>query len=189
MKAMVLTAPGELVLDEVARPAAGAGQVLVRMTHSGICGTDYKIFNGSIPVRIRASWVTRWWARSLMLADTDRVPRRRSGHRRSGALLRRLFSLPDRPDAPLPERHADRPGRATAGSPSTSLRRRARFSSCPTSIDIRHAPLIQVLTTCLHAQRQIEIFPGESVVVLGLGVTGQLHVQLAKARGRNRSLA
>src|SRR4029077_160311 len=31
--------------------------------------------------------------------------------------------------------------------------------------------------------RQIQIFPGESVAVLGLGVTGQLHVQLAKARG------
>jgi L-iditol 2-dehydrogenase len=43
--------------------------------------------------------------------------------------------------------------------------------------------MIQVLTTCLHAQRQIDIFPGEFVVVLGLGVTGQLHVQLAKARG------
>ena len=53
----------------------------------------------------------------------------------------------------------------------------------PESIDSRNAPLIQVLTTCVHAQRQIQIFPGESVVVLGLGVTGQLHVQLAKSRG------
>jgi L-iditol 2-dehydrogenase len=35
----------------------------------------------------------------------------------------------------------------------------------------------------VHAQRQIDIVPGESVVVFGLGVTGQLHVQLAKARG------
>jgi threonine dehydrogenase-like Zn-dependent dehydrogenase len=31
----------------------------------------------------------------------------------------------------------------------------------------------------------VDIFAGESVVVLGLGVTGQLHVQLAKARGAN----
>jgi threonine dehydrogenase-like Zn-dependent dehydrogenase len=53
----------------------------------------------------------------------------------------------------------------------------------PASIDSRSGPLIQVLTTCVHAQRQIQIFPGESVVVFGLGVTGQLHVQLAKARG------
>jgi 2-desacetyl-2-hydroxyethyl bacteriochlorophyllide A dehydrogenase len=53
----------------------------------------------------------------------------------------------------------------------------------PGSVETRVAPLIQVLTTCLHAQRQVDIFPGEFVVVLGLGVTGQLHVQLAKARG------
>jgi threonine dehydrogenase-like Zn-dependent dehydrogenase len=53
----------------------------------------------------------------------------------------------------------------------------------PDSVETRVAPLIQVLTTCLHAQRQIDIFPGEFVVVLGLGVTGQLHAQLAKARG------
>src|SRR4051812_5764955 len=50
MKAMVLRAPSDLVLDEVARPQAVDGQVLVRITHSGVCGTDYKIFNGSIRV-------------------------------------------------------------------------------------------------------------------------------------------
>ena len=27
-----------------------AGQVLVRVTHSGVCGTDLKIYNGAIPV-------------------------------------------------------------------------------------------------------------------------------------------
>ena len=50
MKAMVLRAPSDLVLDEVARPQPGPGQVLVRVTHSGVCGTDYKIYNGSIRV-------------------------------------------------------------------------------------------------------------------------------------------
>jgi len=55
----------------------------------------------------------------------------------------------------------------------------------PDSVSSRTAPLIQVLTTCLHSQSLINISPGESAVVLGLGVTGQLHVQLAKARGAN----
>ena len=45
---------------------------------------------------------------------------------------------------------------------------------------------IQVATTCLHGQRMLNIFPGQSVVVLGLGVSGQIHVQLAKARGATR---
>ena len=51
MKAMVLTAPGTLVRDDVARPGATSGDVLVRVMNSGICGTDFKIFNGAIPVR------------------------------------------------------------------------------------------------------------------------------------------
>src|SRR6266700_4475179 len=51
MKAMVLSAPNELALGEVARPAIGPGQVLVRVMYSGICGTDYKIYTGAIPVR------------------------------------------------------------------------------------------------------------------------------------------
>ena len=51
MKAMVLNAPRELALGDVARPAVGPGQVLVRVTHTGVCGTDLKIFSGAIPVR------------------------------------------------------------------------------------------------------------------------------------------
>ena len=57
----------------------------------------------------------------------------------------------------------------------------------PDSIDLRIAPLIQVATTCLHAQRLAsDLSQGESVAVIGLGVSGQLHVQLAKARGAGK---
>ena len=51
MKGMVLRAPTDLVADDVAVPAADpARDVLVRVTHSGICGTDFKIYSGAIPV-------------------------------------------------------------------------------------------------------------------------------------------
>ena len=185
MKAMVLTGPGELVRDDVARPGPEQGQLLVRVTHSGICGTDYKIFNGAIPVsypRIMGHEMAGEVVEpgASMLRSGDRVivdPR---------ALLPDLLSLPDRPDASVHERHARR------SRPRRRLRRvrdragQPRVSASGVCRDT-HAPLIQVLTTCLHAQRQIDIFPGEFVVVLGLGVTGQLHVQLAKARGATSS--
>ncbi|MGH9681545.1 MAG: alcohol dehydrogenase catalytic domain-containing protein, partial [Candidatus Acidiferrales bacterium] len=51
MKAMILRGPRELGLAEVHRPTLGQNQVLVRLTHSGVCGTDLHIFDGSIPVR------------------------------------------------------------------------------------------------------------------------------------------
>ena len=73
-----------------------------------------------------------------------------------------------------------------ADSPSTPPSRRARSSGFRIPSIIRIAPLIQVATTCLHAQRLGQISLGESVAVIGLGVSGQLHVQLAKARGASK---
>jgi threonine dehydrogenase-like Zn-dependent dehydrogenase len=51
MKAMVLEKAGELRLDTFDRPAPRSREILVRVTNSGICGTDLKIFTGAIAVR------------------------------------------------------------------------------------------------------------------------------------------
>ena len=181
MRAMVLTAPGELVRDDVARPDTESGQMLVRVTHSGICGTDYKIFKGAIPVRYprimgheMAGEVVDAGSSTLRIGDRVIVdPQlycRACFHCRIGQThLCRNGKLV---------------GRDTDGGFAEYVTAPAsHVFPLPESVDTRTAPLIQVLTTCLHAQRQIDIFPGEFVVVLGLGVTGQLHVQLAKARG------
>ncbi|MGH9358887.1 MAG: zinc-dependent alcohol dehydrogenase [Terriglobia bacterium] len=182
MKAMVLNAPGELILDEVPRPGPDAGQVLIHVGHSGVCGTDLKIYQGAIPVSYplimghemageiiegSGNGAFRPGERVIIdpvlfcgtcfhcrLGQTNLCP--------SGALLGRDVNGGFAEYVAAPASHA---------------------FHLPDSIESRTAPLIQVLTTCLHAQRLTNIFPGESVVVLGLGVTGQLHVQLAKARG------
>src|SRR5262245_22879861 len=181
MKAMVLTAPRTLVRDEVARPGATSGEVLVRVMHSGICGTDFKIFNGAIPVRYprimgheMAGEVVD--AGSSTLRTGDRVivdPQlycRACFHCRIGQthLCRNGMLV----------------GRDTDGGFAEFVRAPlSHVFPLPESVDTRTAPLIQVLTTCLYSQRQVDIVPGEFVVVLVLGVSGQLHVQLAKARG------
>ena len=50
MKAMVLTAPGHVEMQDVDTPVPAPGEALIRITHSGICGTDRKIYDNSIPV-------------------------------------------------------------------------------------------------------------------------------------------
>ena len=181
MKAMLLTAPGELVRDDVPSPGSEQGQLLVRVTHSGICGTDYKIFNGAIPVKYprimgheMAGEVVDPGASQLRSGERvivdPQIYCRSCFHCRIGQthLCRNGMLIGRDRDGGFAEYVTVPPSHAFP---------------LPASVDTRVAPLIQVLTTCLHAQRQINIFPGESVVVLGLGVTGQLHVQLAKARG------
>ncbi|HYZ46821.1 MAG TPA: zinc-binding dehydrogenase, partial [Actinomycetota bacterium] len=60
---------------------------------------------------------------------------------------------------------------------------RANVHPVPGSIGGREAPLLQVLAVCVHAQRTAPLFPGDSALVLGLGVSGLLHLQLLRARG------
>lgn len=49
MKAVVLTAPGEYAVEEVADPTPGADQVVISVLASGICGTDLHTLAGENP--------------------------------------------------------------------------------------------------------------------------------------------
>lgn len=49
MKALVCDEPGRLTLAERPDPERGEGEVLVRIRHVGICGTDFHIFGGKHP--------------------------------------------------------------------------------------------------------------------------------------------
>jgi 2-desacetyl-2-hydroxyethyl bacteriochlorophyllide A dehydrogenase len=53
----------------------------------------------------------------------------------------------------------------------------------PAHVPLAAATLIETLATVRHAQERARIAPGESVVVLGQGVAGLLHTQLAKLSG------
>jgi 2-desacetyl-2-hydroxyethyl bacteriochlorophyllide A dehydrogenase len=183
MKAMVLKAPGELTVEEVSRPELDKGHVLVRVSHSGICGTDLKIFNGAIPVKYPRIMGHEMIGEVVeggksALRPGDRVivdPELFCGT----CFHCRIGQTHLCPKGMLLGRDANGGFAEYVTAPETHVYR------LPDSVDSRTAPLIQVLTTCLHAQRLSNISAGESVVVLGLGVTGQLHAQLAKARGAN----
>jgi 2-desacetyl-2-hydroxyethyl bacteriochlorophyllide A dehydrogenase len=184
MKAMVLGAPSELALANVQRPEARDGQVVVRITHSGICGTDWKIYKGAIP------------ARYPLIMGHEMVGEVVEGG--SGEIARGARVIVDpvlycgacfhcRVGQTNLCRSGGLIGRETNGGfaefaavPASQVFR------LPDSLDLRIAPLIQVATTCLHAQKLASVSLGESVAVIGMGVSGQLHVQIAKARGASK---
>jgi len=176
MKAMVLRAPGDLALDDVALPHVPAGHVLVRITHSGLCGTDLKIYKGAIP------------ARYPLIMGHEMVGELVDGGRviidpvlYCGTCFHcRIGQTNLCPSGGLIGRETNGGFAEYAAVPA------AQVFPLPDSVDNRIAPLIQVATTCLHAQRLAQLSLGESVAVIGLGVSGQLHVQLAKACGAGK---
>jgi L-iditol 2-dehydrogenase len=146
----------------------------------GICGTDLKIFSGAIGV------------------DLPRI----MGHEIVGEVVG-----PGSEDSPVGRVLVDpgvacgvciqcREGRGNictrgwllgrdrdGGLRETMAVPTSNLHQLPDAIPDAVAPLLQVLTTCLHAQRMVSIFPGDTVVILGMGVTGLLHLQLARQRG------
>jgi 2-desacetyl-2-hydroxyethyl bacteriochlorophyllide A dehydrogenase len=179
MKSMMLTAPKEVVEQEVDMPEAGPDETLIRVTKTGICGTDLKIFQGGIPV------------------DYPRI----MGHETVGEVVSGGNLSPGTPVIVDPAYYCGSCyncrdgqtnlcpnggliGRDVSGGFADYMVAPSRnVHALPKDMDLGVAPLIQPLTTCLHAQRMAGIKPGEAVLVFGLGVTGLLHVQLAKAYG------
>jgi 2-desacetyl-2-hydroxyethyl bacteriochlorophyllide A dehydrogenase len=180
MHAVVLEAPESLRIEERPEPTADRENVVVRVRAIGICGTDVSIFGGNVPVDY-----------PLVL-----------GHEMVGTLEDPVAGLAPGTRVVVDPNvfcgtcyqclkgqenvcaKAELMGRDRDGAFTDLLAVPARnVYPIPDEINDQTAPLLQVLTTCLHAQRQTKLFPQDSVVVLGLGVSGLLHLQLAKARG------
>jgi len=182
MKAMVLTAPGSLDQRAVKRPQPRGGECLVQVSYSGICGTDLKIFRGDIPARyplimghetvgtvVDGSAAGGIAPGSRVIIDPELY---------CGSCFHcRLGHTNLCPTGQLVGRDCDGGFAELVSVPASNV------TPLPETVGEREAPLVQVLSTCVHAQQRAPVSPGEHVVVTGLGVTGQLHVQLAKAAG------
>jgi L-iditol 2-dehydrogenase len=171
-----------LAIADAATPEPAPGEALVRVRSVGICGTDTKIHSGHIPVdhpRVMGHEI---------VGDVETAP---DG---SAELLgRRVLVDPGITCGRCIQCRAGRGNVCTGGwllgrDRDGGLRElmevpAANLYPLPAVVDGSAAPLLQVLATCIHAQRLAPPLPGDSVVVLGLGVTGLLHLQLAKAAG------
>jgi 2-desacetyl-2-hydroxyethyl bacteriochlorophyllide A dehydrogenase len=52
MTAAVLHGPGDIRLERLDQPEAGAGEVLIRIRACGVCGTDAALYRGEYPARV-----------------------------------------------------------------------------------------------------------------------------------------
>ena len=183
MKAVQVTAPGRLAYTEVAEPVGGAAgpEALVRVETVGICGTDVKILSGGIPVsypRVMGHEMVG----EVVDGGATGVP---AGQRvivdpaiscGSCALCRA-----GRTNLCL---HGGLLGRDADGVWAELVTAPAsRLLPVPEHLGTQAAAMVQVTGTCVHAQRAAPVFPGDTAVVIGLGVSGLIFTQLLRAAG------
>ncbi len=181
MKSVRVISPSALEIAEVPEPEPD-GDVVIRTRTVGICGTDVKVFTGKIPVDY-----PRIMGHEMVGEVADAPP---------GSPL----SVGDRvlvdPASACGWCHLCRRGRGHLCQNAGLMGREvdgvfadyvavplSQVLPVPASISDAAAGVLQVLGTCVHAQRAVEVFPGQLAVVYGLGVAGQLMAQLLRERG------
>lgn len=181
MRAVVVTGPQQVEIGDVGEPAPD-GRAVVRIQQAGLCGTDLKIVDGDVPVdyprvlghelvgEVVAAGPSRRWApgQRVLIDPTVACGRCRACRHDRAHLC---------PHGGLMGRDVD------GGFAEHVAVSEDQLLPVPGDLADRDAALLQVLGTCVHGQRLVEGFPGQTAAVLGLGVSGLLHVQLLRLRG------
>jgi L-iditol 2-dehydrogenase len=183
MKAARLHGPRDLRVESVRDPRPEPGQVIVRMTAAGLCGTDYEIYSGARPVeyprimghelvgRVEAAGpdVTRVGPGDPVVVEPNyscgHCPLCREGNRNLCLSRTTIGINADGGFAELVRVPAQCCWRASPGAGSDALL------------------LAEPLAVVVRAVARAEPKSGETAAIVGAGTLGLLALQLLQARG------
>jgi 2-desacetyl-2-hydroxyethyl bacteriochlorophyllide A dehydrogenase len=184
MKAAVTTEPGTVEVLEVPVPYA-EGDAIVALERMGLCGTDVKVLQGTVPVQRPRILGHELIGRVVESGPQELVP-----------VGTRVMINPSLACGHCRECRRNHPnlcpngallGRDMDGGFAEVIAIDERqLHVVPDHLSSEAAASLQVLGTCVHAQHSFDVFPGQTAVVVGLGVSGFLTLQLLRARGIER---
>ena len=192
MKAAVLTAPNQISLSEVATPQPNQGDLLIRVRAATICGTDIRIYRGRKTAGVRYPSVL--------------------GHEFAGEVIdtggHASLNVGDRvslcPFIACGHCHLCKTGRENLCTQGTAvgyeidgafaevIRIPAQAVAAgnvrvlPDGMSFEEAALVEPLSCIVNGQNKVNVSNADTVVVLGVGPIGLMHVHVARLRGAKR---
>jgi L-iditol 2-dehydrogenase len=194
--AAVYHGPNDMRLEQVPEPSVGPGDLLVKVSAAGICGTDLRIVRGDhrklpvgairIPGHEVVGTIEKVGAEVKALAVGQVVfiaPNIGCGHCRqcvlgSTNLCENLEAVGITLDGGFAE-FMRVPAAAVLQGNVMPLNQ---------DVDPAAAAMIEPFACVLRGQDAIQIHPGEVILVMGAGPIGVMHVKLARLRGVGRIL-
>ena len=192
MKALLLSKYRSLEIAEVPSPAAGAGEVLIRVGACGICGSDVHGYDGSSGRRIppivmgheAAGRIAAVGAGVTGLAEGDRVTFDSTIYCGAcGFCKRGQVNLCDHRQV-LGVSCGDY-SRAGAFAEFVAVPARVVYK-LPESISFAEAAMLEAVAVAIHAVSLAEIAAGSTALVVGAGTIGVLILQALRAAGCKR---
>ena len=191
MRAAVYRGRGKVVVEDVPIPVIDAGEVLIRVSSCGICGTDIKkIEHGFVPapqifghevaglVVAVGAGVTRWKPGDRVMSF-HHVPCDSCFYCR-----RRLFSqCPAYKKVGLTAGFDPNGGGFAQYVKAMPWVAERGMVAIPDDVSFDEASFIEPVNTCIKAVEKARVTAGETVLVMGLGPIGLLLVMLSKLEG------
>jgi len=183
MKAAVITAPGEIAIEEVADPTPGDNDVVVEVAAVGICGTDLHIFEGEfapklpiVPGHEMSGTVVAVGKSVTEVKIGDAVAIDPSLHcgecfycrRARGNLCENWNAL-----------GVTYPGAAA----QFLLSPKKNIHKLPKNVDLKSAALIEPLSCAVRGFDQLPRNPGSHYLIYGSGTMGLMMAEMAKVNG------
>jgi 2-desacetyl-2-hydroxyethyl bacteriochlorophyllide A dehydrogenase len=179
----LFSAPGHLVLEEVAEPSPAQDEVLVEVAACGICGTDRSIYRGEYPIGFPI--VLGHEYAGTVVGVGSKVETLKVGDR--------VTVDPNVTCGTCPPCRHGRTHLCTRLSPLGIIRPGgyAQYSAVPERnayvltdhVSFAEAAAIEPLACCVRGIDQAQIELGSTVTILGAGPIGCLLLQLAQLRG------
>jgi L-iditol 2-dehydrogenase len=192
MKAGVLTAPNVLSFDTVPDPELAPGDLLVRVKAATVCGTDIRIFRGRKTMGVRYPSILGHEFAGEVVAGGEAggwtpgqavcvCPAIACGHcqhcvRGYENLCQNLQAIGYEIDGAFAE---------YIRIPAAGLARGNVFA-LPEGLTYDKAALAEPLACVINGQERVGVNRGDTVVVLGSGPIGILHVKLARHSGAHK---
>jgi L-iditol 2-dehydrogenase len=183
-------ANNDVRVEDIPTPKIGPGELLLRIEASGICGSDvmewYRLD--------RVPLVLGHEIAGVVVEVGEGVEKYKKGDRVSAAhhvpcnTCRYCLSGNHTVCDTLSQTHFDPGGFAEyVRLPAINVDR--GVFPLPDSMSFEEATFIEPLACVLRGQRRANMQPGQSVLIVGSGIAGLLHVQLAQALGAGRVVA
>lgn len=184
MRQAVMEAPGRIAFREVEPPAAGAGQVRIRVRRIGVCGSDIHVFHGKHPFVSYPLVQGHEFAGEVEsvgpdvrgIAVGDRVtatpqevcgtcpPCRRGQHNACEALKVRGFQAP-------------------GCAQDLFVTEAEKLVKLPEGFTFEQGAFVEPVAVAAHATGRAGDLAGRNVVVAGAGTIGNVVAQACRARG------
>jgi len=182
MLAAQLVAPHTIKINEVDKPSCGKDSILIKIKFTAICGTDlhtYRDANVDLPRTLGHE------TSGIVVDKGENVTRVEIGDR---VVVDPVYScgqcqLCSEGKSFLCAKGGLLGRESDGGFAEYVIVNEANAFKITDALSFAEATQIQTLSTVYHSQKRLHVEPGKSIMIVGMGVAGLLHVQLAKASG------